>query len=107
MANDKAEYCDEDAESGRLILPSPTVKLPDRECALASLDPVTADMFKGCICGLRLGLSDAPWPPMVARESLGAEGREEGRGSMGTPWLPIGVARESVGAAGRDEGLNC
>ena len=42
----------------------------------------------------------------VANDSLGAEGREEGRGSRGTPWLPIGVASERVGGAGRDDGLN-
>lgn len=54
MAKDSTEYVEDDADSGLLALPSPTVKLPDREWVPASLDPVTAEMFKGGIWCLRL-----------------------------------------------------
>lgn len=84
IAKDNAEYVEDEADSGLLALPSPTVKLPDLEWLLASLDPVIAEMFKGWICGLQLDPDScgAPWPPMgVASDNFGAVGREDGRGS--------------------------
>jgi hypothetical protein len=62
MAKDRAEYVEEDADSGLLILPSATVKLPDLEWLLASLEPVAADMFRGCTCGLRFGVDSEGAP---------------------------------------------
>ena len=81
IAKDNAEYVEDDADSGLLALPSPTVKLSDLEWLLASLELVTAGMCKGCICGLK--------PEPV---------------SCGAPWLPIGVANDNFGAVARDDG---
>lgn len=48
IAKDRAEYVDEDAEPGTLA----AWKLSPLGLLMASL-PVTADIFSGCICGLR------------------------------------------------------
>jgi hypothetical protein len=47
MNDDNAEYCDDDADSGPLALPSIIVKLSDLRRLLGSLEPLTAGMFKG------------------------------------------------------------
>lgn len=81
IANERAEYVEEDADVGPLALPSFFVKLPDLECALASLAP---------LAGMPSGGSGRPLcnaPP-----------------SCGVAWLPIGVASLSCGGAGREGG---
>jgi hypothetical protein len=47
MNDDNAEYCDDDADSGPLALPSIIVKLSDLRRLPGSLEPLTAGMFKG------------------------------------------------------------
>ena len=69
MAKDRAEYVEEDAEPGTLA----AWKLSPLGLLMASF-PVTAEMFNGCICGLRFV------PP-----------------SCNKPLLPIGVAKDSFG----------
>ena len=79
MANERAEYCEEEADPGPLVLPSRGPKLPDLECSLASLEPVAADMFNGCLNEEDGSLMVALPPIGVARESFGAVGLLDGR----------------------------
>ncbi len=69
IAKERAEYVDEEAEPGTLA----AWKLSPLGL-LASSFPVTAFIFSGCTCGLRLD------PP-----------------SCMNPWLPMGVARDNFG----------
>lgn len=65
-----------------LALPSSSVKLSDLDLLLASLEPVTVEMFSGCICGRKFEVDSftAAWLPIgVANDSFGAVGREAGR----------------------------
>lgn len=77
------EYVEEDADVGPLALPSWFVKLPDLECALASLAPLAGMPTSGGSCGRPFCNA----PP-----------------SCGVPWLPIGVASLSCGGAAREGG---
>jgi hypothetical protein len=71
MANDRAEYVDEDAEPGTL---DPWKLSP---LGLPASPPVAAPMFKGCIDNFR----PFPLPP-----------------SCTGAWLPMGVASDNFGA---------
>lgn len=88
MANERAEYEEEDAEPGALPLPSTIVKLPDLEWALRSLFPFVVFVeilrLRGGgrpFCTVRLGPScGVAFVPMgVANLSCGGVGLEAGR----------------------------
>ena len=105
MKDDKAEYWDDEADSGPLARPSSIVKLSDLSLVCTSQELFTADVFSGGACGRRLGpasLIDVWLPIGVANDNFGAVGRETGRkgGRSGTGGCPSPLTGLTLGEGG-------
>lgn len=103
MANERAEYVDDDADAGPLPFPSRFVKLPVLECPFASPNPGICSGGGRPLCNEPPSRGVSCVPMGVASLSCGGAGRPAGRCSLGpsrTVVLVSGLTGLTLGEGG-------